>query len=170
MNIDKGKDENGIIVRKASKKWIQDPEDSVVITDFGISTSIHFEGRPKKAGTPGWAPPEQFLGEPSNKEDHFAFGRLLIYMLSSWQTAWPLLFYPKNQILKLYGNFFDEIETNTKIKIDREAEIINVIEQIRQAAVEDKFDHKAKDLNRKIYNSLKSIISGTVSSNQIQWF
>ena len=141
---------------------MQEPKDSVVITDFGISTSIRVKDTPKKAGTPGWAPPEQFLGEPSNKEDHFALGRLLVYMFSSWQTAWPLLFYPKEQILKLYESLFEEIESKTAVKIDREAEIIEIIFQIHRAAVGDEFDQRAQDLNRKIYEQLKSMISGTV--------
>ena len=141
---------------------MQEPKDSVVITDFGISTSIRVKDTPKKAGTPGWAPPEQFLGEPSNKEDHFALGRLLVYMFSSWQTAWPLLFYPKEQILKLYDSLFEEIESKTPVKIDREAEIIDIIFQIHRAAVGDEFDQRAQDLNRKIYEQLKSMISGTV--------
>ena len=163
MNIDNGKDENGNKVREATKKWKQDPKDSVVITDFGISTSIRVKDTPKKAGTPGWAPPEQFLGISSNKEDHFALGRLLVYMFSSWQTAWPLLFYPKDQILKLYEVLFNEIENRTEIKINRKAELIDIIFQIHQAAVGDEFDQEAKDLNRNIYGQLKSMISGTVS-------
>ena len=56
---------------------MEDQKDSVVITDFGISTSTRVKNAPKKAGTPGWAPPEQFLGISSSKEDHFALGRLL---------------------------------------------------------------------------------------------
>ena len=155
LNIDNGKDENGNVVREPTKKWIEDPAipDSVVITDFGISTS------------PGWAPPEQFLGEKSNKEDHFALGRLLVYMFSSWQTAWPLLFYPKEQILKLYDRLFKEIEKTTEIKIDREAEIIDMILQIHQAAVGGQFDQNTMDLNRTIYKQLRTIISGRVSRN-----
>ena len=140
---------------------MQDSKNSVVITDFGISTSIRMKNKPKKAGTSGWAPPEQFLGEPSNKEDHFALGRLLVYMFSSWQTAWPLLFYPKDQILKLYKALFNQIEINAGIKINREAEMIDIIFQIHQAAVGDEFDQEAKDLNRNIYGQLKSMISGT---------
>ena len=167
LNIDNGKDENGNIVREPTKKWIEDPAipDSVVITDFGISTSIRVKDSPKKAGTPGWAPPEQFLGEKSNKEDHFALGRLLVYMFSSWQTAWPLLFYPKEQILKLYDRLFKEIEKTTEIKIDREAEIIDMILQIHQAAVGGQFDQNTMDLNRTIYKQLRTIISGRVSRN-----
>ena len=126
---------------------------------------------PKKAGTPGWAPPEQFLGISPSKEDHFALGRLLVYMFSSWQTAWPLLFHPKDQILKLYDAMFNKIETKAKIKIDREAGIIDIIEQIRQtenwtsAAVGREFD---KTLIKHIYEQLTAMISGTVSLYQIQ--
>ena len=69
LNIDKPKIENGIVVKEGTKQWIEDPNmpSSVVITEFGISTSIRVKDTPKKAGTPGWAPPEQFLGEPSGK-------------------------------------------------------------------------------------------------------
>lgn len=139
-------------------------KDSVVITDFGISTSIRVKDSPKKAGTPGWAPPEQFLGEKSNKEDHFALGRLLVYMFSSWQTAWPLLFYPKEQILKLnrYERLFKEIEETKNIKINRDAEIIEIIFQIHQAAVGSQFSQETIQLNREIYEQIKAIISGTV--------
>ena len=36
---------------------------SVVITDFGISTSIRVSDHKKSAGTAGWAPPEQWIGK-----------------------------------------------------------------------------------------------------------
>ena len=77
-------------------------------------------------------------------------------MFSSWQTAWPLLFYPKKQILALYDPLFKEIENKTGVKIDCEAEIIDIIFQIHQAAVGDEFDQEAKDLNRNIYGQLNS--------------
>ena len=36
---------------------------SVVITDFGISTSIRVSDYKRAVGTAGWAPPEQWLGD-----------------------------------------------------------------------------------------------------------
>ena len=36
---------------------------SVVITDFGISTSIRISEYKRAVGTAGWAPPEQWLGQ-----------------------------------------------------------------------------------------------------------
>ena len=36
---------------------------SVVITDFGISTSIRVSDYKRAVGTAGWAPPEQWLGQ-----------------------------------------------------------------------------------------------------------
>ena len=133
----------------------------VRFADALISTSIRVKDTPKKAGTPGWAPPEQFLGERSNKEDHFALGRLLVYMFSSWQTSWPLLFYPKNQILNLYD--FNQIEKNSGTKIDCQAEIIDIIFQIHRAAVGDELYQNTEYMNRYIYRKIKSMISGTVS-------
>ena len=46
-------------------KWKSGAENpkSVVITDFGISTSIRVSDHKKSAGTAGWAPPEQWIGK-----------------------------------------------------------------------------------------------------------
>ena len=45
-------------------KWKSGPDHpkSVVITDFGISTSIRVSEYKGAVGTAGWAPPEQWLG------------------------------------------------------------------------------------------------------------
>ena len=50
---------------KNKMKWksgIKYPK-SVVITDFGISTSIRVSEYKRAVGTAGWAPPEQWLGQ-----------------------------------------------------------------------------------------------------------
>ena len=44
------------------KSGDQNPK-SVVITDFGISTSIRVSDYKKSVGTAGWAPPEQWIGK-----------------------------------------------------------------------------------------------------------
>ena len=46
-------------------KWKSGSEHpkSVVITDFGISTSILVSDYKRGVGTAGWAPPEQWLGD-----------------------------------------------------------------------------------------------------------
>ena len=46
-------------------KWKSGPDypKSVVITDFGISTSIRVSEYKRAFGTIGWAPPEQWLGQ-----------------------------------------------------------------------------------------------------------
>ena len=56
--LDVYKDTNG------KYKWKSGEENpkSVVITDFGISTSIRVSDHKKSAGTAGWAPPEQWIG------------------------------------------------------------------------------------------------------------
>ena len=43
-------------------KWKSENAKSVVITDFGISTSIRVSDYKKSVGTAGWAPPEQWIG------------------------------------------------------------------------------------------------------------
>ena len=56
--LDVYKDTNG------KYKWKSGEENpkSVVITDFGISNSIRVSDHKKSAGTAGWAPPEQWIG------------------------------------------------------------------------------------------------------------
>ena len=46
-------------------KWKsgKDYPKSVVITDFGISTSTRVGEYKRAVGTPGWAPPEQWIGQ-----------------------------------------------------------------------------------------------------------
>ena len=46
-------------------KWKSGEENpkSVVITDFGISNSIRVSDHKKSAGTAGWTPPEQWIGD-----------------------------------------------------------------------------------------------------------
>lgn len=51
--------ETTIIRWKSGKSF----KKSVVITDFGISTSIRVKDYKRAVGTAGWAPPEQWLGE-----------------------------------------------------------------------------------------------------------
>ena len=49
--------------RKMKWKSGMDHPKSVVITDFGISTSILVSDYKRGVGTAGWAPPEQWLGD-----------------------------------------------------------------------------------------------------------
>ena len=56
LNVDK--DTNGKF------KWKSGGENpKSVITDFGISNSIRVSDHKKSAGTAGWAPPEQWIGD-----------------------------------------------------------------------------------------------------------
>ena len=64
----------------------------LVIGDFGLSSSqTNLEGR---CGTPGFAAPEQFMGNPSAKSDNFGFGRTVVLILFNWDQAWNLLAQP----------------------------------------------------------------------------
>ena len=49
--------------KKMKWKSGKDHPKSVVITDFGISTSIRVSEYKRAVGTAGWAPPEQWLGQ-----------------------------------------------------------------------------------------------------------
>ena len=46
---------------------------SVVITDFSISTSIRDSENKPAVGTPGWAPPEQWLGQDMKRSVFLIF-------------------------------------------------------------------------------------------------
>ena len=48
------------------------------------------------AGTPGFAAPEQFLGsyQIDSSVDIYSFGRLLIFMIFEWESAFTLLYKP----------------------------------------------------------------------------
>ena len=38
----------------------------------------------------------------NSPEDAFSFGRLMIYMFSSWSLAWKLTFFPMQQVKRYY--------------------------------------------------------------------
>lgn len=83
------KPSNILINCDASGKWNQV---DCVITDFGIGgESDKLTGL---AGTPGFASPEQLIGEPSSKSDNYSFGVLCIFIFVEWNTAWSLLYRP----------------------------------------------------------------------------
>ena len=66
--------------------------EDLVIGDFGLSSSFtELEGR---CGTPGFAAPEQFMGNPSAKSDNFGFGRTAVLILFKWDQAWNILAQP----------------------------------------------------------------------------
>ena len=72
--------------------------ETIVITDFGLCSPI--DALTGMAGTPGFGSPEQFIGQPSQKSDNYAVGKLAVMVMFPWQLAWNLLAQPlgKEQI------------------------------------------------------------------------
>ena len=67
-------------------------EVDIVITDFGVGGAN--DRQTGHAGTPGFASPEQFIGDGHRKSDNYSFGKLMVIIFSKWQTSWNLLFQP----------------------------------------------------------------------------
>ena len=63
-----------------------------VLADFGIASS--FKLATGYCGTPGFASPEQFIGEISEQSDNYTFGKLAVTILYPWDAAWNLLAQP----------------------------------------------------------------------------
>ena len=80
---------NIMLSTDSSGEWDQQ---NCVITDFGIGGKK--EKKVENKGTPGFASPEQMIGSATEKSDNFSLGRLMIFLFSTWQTAWNLSFQP----------------------------------------------------------------------------
>ena len=63
-----------------------------VITDFGIGGKTDKENA--LAGTPGFASPEQLIGQATELSDNYSMGRLMIMLFAKWDTAWELKYKP----------------------------------------------------------------------------
>jgi len=78
-----------IKIDSITKQW---DGKNLVISDFGIGgRDLAILG---KSGTPGFASPEQLIGQPHKKSDNYGFGRVLVYLFCDWNTAWDSLFQP----------------------------------------------------------------------------
>ena len=74
-----------------------------VITDFGIGGQKDKETG--MAGTPGFASPEQLLrSNVGMKSDLYSLGRLLVFLLAEWPSAWTILYKPIEDISKVNLN------------------------------------------------------------------
>jgi len=63
-----------------------------VITDFGIGGKT--EKTVGMAGTPGFASPQQLIGNASETSDNYSIGRTMVFLFSTWQGAWNALYQP----------------------------------------------------------------------------
>jgi len=67
-------------------------EQDLRIIDYGLGGRINQQTG--LAGTPGFASPEQLVGQAHNRSDNYSFGRLMVMIFAEWQPAWNLLFQP----------------------------------------------------------------------------
>ena len=80
---------NILVKLDSTRNW---DGNNLVITDFGIGgKNLASLGM---CGTPGFASPEQLVGQPHRKSDNFGFGRVMVYLFCLWDTAWDSLFQP----------------------------------------------------------------------------
>ena len=64
----------------------------LVIIDFGVSGTN--DRKTGLAGTPGFASPEQLIGDSHEKSDNYSFGKLMIMIFCDWPTAWNAMYQP----------------------------------------------------------------------------
>ncbi len=92
-----------------------------VITDFGIGGQNDMDT--EMAGTPGFASPEQLILPTVGMEsDLYSFGRLLVFLLAEWSSAWTILYKPIEDISKLnlhtsYRDCLDIIGKLLKVRL-----------------------------------------------------
>ena len=79
-------------------------ETDLVIIDFGISKQNDY-GNAVCSGTPGFASPEQLIGESHRKSDNYSFGKLMVFIFCEWQTAWNVLYESDTPKIKFNDQF-----------------------------------------------------------------
>jgi len=67
-------------------------EQDLVIIDFGVGGRN--DQKTGLAGTPGFASPEQLIGDSHQKSDNFSFGKLMILIFCDWPTSWNIMYQP----------------------------------------------------------------------------
>jgi len=95
-------------------------ETDIVITDFGISGEL--DRQTENVGTPGFASPEQWVGNADSKSDNYSFGILAVMIFSDWPTFWRLTCKPMTdqditgmQIGAIFQQLFDAIKSLIKV-------------------------------------------------------
>ena len=108
-----------------------------VITDFGIGGKT--DKNVAKAGTPGFASPEQLIGQADFKSDNYSLGRLMIFIFSTWQGAWNLAYQPiENEVKKklpvepIHHDLFLVISNLIQLEPDSRAELTYVTKRMIQ--------------------------------------
>jgi len=75
----------------------------LVIIDFGIGGRN--DQQTGLAGTPGFASPEQLVGNSHQNSDNYSFGKLMIMIFCDWPTAWDVLYQPVTDSEKCRNKF-----------------------------------------------------------------
>ena len=78
-----------INIDSSTNEWDQE---NCVITDFGIGGKT--ERETQRAATAGFVSPEQTVGKGCQESDIYSTGKLMVFLFSSWSTAWGVLFQP----------------------------------------------------------------------------
>ena len=100
---------------------------TLVITDFGIGgTDLTTLG---KAGTPGFASPEQLLGKVHPKSDNFGLGRIMPFIFAKWDTAWNIIFHP------ITNNEYETLFESLLSKKSAEYSLIEIIQNLTQVSL-----------------------------------
>jgi len=102
---------------------------NVVITDFGIGGN--YLSTLGKAGTPGFASPEQLIGQVHAKTDNFGFGRTLPFLFCQWNTAWNLLFQPITE------TEYNNLSAHLKVP---ESELLSIIRDLTHIDPNNRID------------------------------
>lgn len=71
------------------ENFILFPENTLMLTDFGIAKISHRTVAASGSGTIGYMAPEQAMGKPSFRSDVFSIGLLIYRMLTGTLPAWP---------------------------------------------------------------------------------
>ena len=90
----------------------------LVIIDFGIGGTDDAETG--LAGTPGYASPEQLVGQSHRKSDNFSFGKMMVMIFCDWPTSWNVLYQPVTQAEKRQTRFHLRFNTVVRrlLKVD----------------------------------------------------
>lgn len=83
------KPSNILLNTKSDGSW---NKTDLVISDFG--TCAYVDKISAKSGTPGFTPAEQILGEPHRNSDIYSLGKLIIFILADWTSAWNFISEP----------------------------------------------------------------------------
>ncbi|MBI2264491.1 MAG: protein kinase [Armatimonadetes bacterium] len=80
---------------KPSNIMIRRQDKAVVLIDFGIARAVHSNATKKTAiGTEGYAPPEQYRGNPEPRSDLYALGATMHHLLTGVEPTVPFHFDP----------------------------------------------------------------------------